>query len=50
MYINDIPSNQLEKWLRLESERFRYPVFRLFHTELEAVYEEKNISLDNDGR
>jgi len=47
VYINDIPSNQLEKWLKLESERFRYPVFRLFHTELEAVYEEKN--RDSDG-
>ena len=49
VYINDIPSNQIEKWLKLESERFRYPVFRLFHTELEAVYEEKNRSLDSDG-
>jgi predicted Zn-dependent peptidase len=48
VYINDIPSNQLEKWLKLESERFRNPVMRLFHTELEAVYEEKNISLDSD--
>ena len=38
VYINDIPSNQMEKWNKLESERFRYPVFRLFHTELEAVY------------
>ena len=50
VYINDIPSNQIEKWLKLEAERFRMPVFRLFHTELEAVYEEKNISLGNDGR
>ena len=49
VYINDIPSNQIEKWLKLEVERFRYPVFRLFHTELEAVYEEKNMSLDRDG-
>ena len=49
VYINDIPSNQLEKWLKLEAERFRFPVFRLFHTELEAVYEEKNRSLDSDG-
>ena len=49
VYINDIPSNQIEKWLKLEAERFRYPVFRLFHTELEAVYEEKNRGLDNDG-
>jgi predicted Zn-dependent peptidase len=49
VYINDIPSNQIEKWLKLEAERFRFPVFRLFHTELEAVYEEKNRSLDSDG-
>lgn len=50
VYINDIPANQIEKWLRIEGERFRNPVLRLFHTELEAVYEEKNISLDNDQR
>lgn len=50
VYINDIPANQVEKWLKIESERFRNPVIRLFHTELEAVYEEKNISLDNDQR
>ncbi|MEW6469114.1 MAG: insulinase family protein [Bacteroidota bacterium] len=49
VYINDIPSNQLEKWLTIEAERFMNPVFRIFHTELEAVYEEKNISLDSDG-
>ncbi len=50
VYINDIPSNQIEKWLKLEAERFRNPIFRLFHTELETVYEEKNRGLDNDGR
>lgn len=49
VYESDIPANQLEKWLAIEAERFRFPVFRLFHTELEAVYEEKNISLDNDN-
>jgi predicted Zn-dependent peptidase len=48
VYINDIPTNQLEKWLSVEAERFRNPQLRLFHTELEAVYEEKNRSLDND--
>jgi predicted Zn-dependent peptidase len=48
VYINDIPSNQLENWLHIEAERFRHPVLRIFHTELEAVYEEKNKSLDND--
>ncbi len=50
VYINDIPSNQLERWITIEAERFTNPVFRLFHTELETVYEEKNMSLDNDGR
>jgi predicted Zn-dependent peptidase len=50
VYVNDIPSNQIDKWLTVESERFRNPVIRLFHTELEAVYEEKNRTLDNDGR
>lgn len=49
VYIENIPSNQLKKWLEIESERFRNPVMRLFHTELEAVYEEKNMSLDNDN-
>ena len=49
VYTNDIPSNQLEKWLTIEAERFRNPIVRLFHTELETVYEEKNISLDDDG-
>ncbi len=49
-YINDVPAHQVEALLRLEAERFRYPVLRLFHTELEAVYEEKNIAIDNDNR
>src|SRR5690606_33360095 len=48
VYINDIPSNQLESWIQIEANRFRKIVPRLFHTELEAVYEEKNRSLDND--
>lgn len=49
VYVNDIPSNQLQKWLAIEAERYRNPVMRLFHTELETVYEEKNRGLDNDG-
>lgn len=47
-YINDIPANQIDRWLAVEAERFRKPVLRIFHTELEAVYEEKNRSLDSD--
>ncbi|SER87958.1 M16 family metallopeptidase [Pedobacter rhizosphaerae] len=48
VYEENIPSNALDKFLEVQSERFRAPVFRLFHTELEAVYEEKNRSLDDD--
>lgn len=50
IYEEDIPSNAVDKYLAVQAERFRQPVFRLFHTELEAVYEEKNRGLDNDGR
>jgi len=46
-YMENFPSNNLEKFLVIQQERFRNPVLRLFHTELEAVYEEKNISMDN---
>ena len=50
VYTNKIPSNELDKWLKLESERFSQLVLRLFHTELEAVYEEFNRGQDADGR
>ncbi|MGB1247787.1 MAG: M16 family metallopeptidase [Chitinophagales bacterium] len=50
VYINDIPSNELEKWMKVEGERFQTLVLRLFHTELETVYEEFNRSQDSDNR
>lgn len=50
VYTNKIPTNELDKWLHLESERFGQLVLRLFHTELEAVYEEFNRGQDSDGR
>lgn len=50
VYVNEIPSNELERWMELESERFRKMALRLFHTELETVYEEFNITQDNDYR
>ena len=49
VYINDIPSNEMEKWMMIESERFNELTLRLFHTELEAVYEEFNRGMDSDG-
>jgi predicted Zn-dependent peptidase len=50
VYKVGLPSNRLEQWAAIESDRFINPVFRLFHTELETVYEEKNRSMDNRGR
>jgi len=46
-YTAEVPANRLEAWARIEAERFADPVFRLFYTELEAVFEEKNLSLDD---
>lgn len=48
VYVNNIPSNELERWLIIESERFSELVLRLFHTELETVYEEFNMYQDED--
>ncbi len=50
VYTEDIPANAVDKFLKVQAERFKDPVFRIFHTELEAVYEEKNRTLDNDQR
>ncbi len=50
VYKNKIPANELNKWLDLEAERFGTLVLRLFHTELEAVFEEFNRGQDNDFR
>jgi predicted Zn-dependent peptidase len=49
VYTDDVPANATDKYLAVQAERFKNPVFRLFHTELEAVYEEKNIAIDSDS-
>ena len=50
VYIEDIPSNQIDNWARIQADRFRHGVIRGFHTELETIYEEKNMSLTQDSR
>ena len=50
VYKVDLPSNRFAQWAAVESDRFTHPVFRLFPTELEVVYEEKNRSMDNKQR
>lgn len=48
VYVEDVPSNELEKWAKVEADRFQELTLRLFHTELEAVYEEFNIGQGRD--
>lgn len=50
VYEEDIPSNQIDNWARIQADRFCNPVIRGFHTELETIYEEKNMSLTKDNR
>lgn len=49
-YTEDIPSNQIENWAKIQADRFTNPVIRGFHTELETVYEEYNMGLTDDTR
>ena len=48
-YVENIPSNEIANWARIQADRFQNMTIRGFHTELEAVYEEKNISMGSDG-
>ncbi len=50
VYVEDIPSNQIDNWAKIQADRFRNGVIRGFHTELETIYEEKNMSLTQDSR
>ena len=49
-YYEEIPSNQLDNFFYIQADRFQNPVLRLFHTELETIYEEKNMTLTQDRR
>ncbi len=49
-YVENIPANEVDNWAKVQADRFQNMVIRGFHTELEAVYEEYNIGLAQDGR
>lgn len=49
VYTENIPSNQIENWAKIQADRFANNVIRGFHTELETVYEEYNMSLTDDS-
>lgn len=46
VYHNLFPTSQISAWLDIYAHRFQDPVFRLFQSELETVYEEKNRAND----
>jgi predicted Zn-dependent peptidase len=47
-YFNVVPSNKLELWFWMESERLLNPVFREFYTERDVVREERRSSYESD--
>ena len=46
VYFNTLPGEKIKLWIELYAHRFINPVFRLFQSELETVYEEKNMYAD----
>jgi len=46
-YYYSLPSNRLELWAFLESERFLHPVMREFYKERDVVMEERRTQIDN---
>lgn len=46
-YYISLPSNKLELWFALESERFKIPVFRSLYSEKAVITEERKLRVDN---
>ena len=49
IYFNTFSPQYMSQWAEINSERLLNPVFRLFQSELETVYEEKNMYGDFIG-
>ncbi len=48
VYLMSLPSNKVELWMAMESERFRNPVLREMYREREVIAEERRQSLENN--
>ena len=46
-YIVSLPSNKIELWMMMESDRFANPVLREFYKEREVVAEERRLSVES---
>ena len=47
--MNSFPAYQMERWLTVYADRLTNPVFRSFQAELENVFEEYNMYLDDNS-
>lgn len=47
-YYVSLPSNRLELWMWLESDRLLHPVQREFYTERNVILEERNMRVENN--
>lgn len=47
-YFYSLPSNRIELWFLLESQRFLHPVFRQFYKERDVVMEEHRRNVDSN--
>jgi len=47
VYFYSMPSNRVELWAYLESERFLHPVFREFYKERDVVFEERRMRTES---
>ena len=46
-YMYSLPSNQIELWAALESDRMKHPVMREFYKERSVVMEERRMRTDS---
>jgi predicted Zn-dependent peptidase len=46
-YYVQLPSNRLELWFRMESDRLLNPIFREFYSERDVVLEERRLRVEN---
>ncbi len=47
IYFINVPSNKLELWFWMESDRLANPVFREFYSERDVVHEERRMRVDS---
>ncbi len=47
LYFINVPTNKLELWFWMESDRLLNPVFREFYSERDVVYEERRLRTDS---